>query len=219
MKLILPNLEEIEKIKKGDLTFINRFYLDNIEILKRYALSFCRKIHDFSEVEDFLQEVYLHFSKLSFENERYFGHDVFKVFCEYHYGNMRKYYQKRSHGIKSEIYVLDNPVKGLEKTGETVADVIPDTLNVFDVVCFRPDITESLYIFLSGYLAKEQKKVFEQYYYTGQTRKEIAETLKKNDRTVKRTREECFKKFRKHLPEIKAFLIKNDYIFSEKYFI
>lgn len=219
MKLILPNSEEIEKIKNNDTETINRFYLDNIEYVKRYACSFCRRIRDYSELEDIVHEVYLHFPKLSFENERFFGHDVFKVFFEYHYGNQRKREQMRSHGTEREEYVLDSPVKGLEKTGDTVGDVIPDNMDLFNEVFPQPNITDSLYYFLSAYLAKEQKKVFTQFYYTGKTYKEVAETLKKNVRTVKRTREQCFKKFRERLPEIKLFLVSKNYVFSDKYVI
>ena len=210
MILILPCAEEIEKIRKGDIKIISKYYLENMDYLRRYVKSFCRRINDFSEFNDYLHEIYLHFEKLSFENERYFGHDCFKVFCNYHYGDQRKRAQLKDGKCSCEEYILDSPVKGMEKEGVTVGD----TIAISEDEIFKeenPDISEELYIFLSGFLGKEQTRVFEQFYWTGKTYNEIAETLGKNARTVKRTREEIFKKFRNRKDEIYKFLIANGY--------
>lgn len=215
MKLTLPTVEEIEKIKNGDIEIISAYYLQNLTYIKRYVVSFCRRIRDYSEFDDFIQEIYINFSKLSFENERYFGHDCFKVFCNYYYGDSRKREQMKSkHGVSKELYILDSPVKGLEKQGDTVGDVIPDKVDILDKVYPKPCITESLFDFLSNGLAKQQKRVFEQFYYTGKTYNEIAQTLGKSPKTVKRTREEIFKKFRSRLNELQEFLTAQNYEFN-----
>lgn len=211
--MILPCAEEIKAIRRGDIEIITKYYLANMEYLKRYAKSFCRRINDFSEFEDYLSEIYLSFKNLSFENERYFGHDVFKVFCNYHYGDQRKRAQIKDGNCSLEECILDSPVKGMEKEGVTVGDTIAISEDEF----FKeenPDISDELYIYLSGFLGKEQKRVFEQFYWTGQTYKEVAQKLNKNVRTVKRTRELVFKKFRSFQNEIYNFLIKNNYFYN-----
>ena len=101
----------------------------------------------------------------------------------------------------------------MEKEGVTVGDTIAISEDEF----FKeenPDISDELYIYLSGFLGKEQKRVFEQFYWTGQTYKEVAQKLNKNVRTVKRTRELVFKKFRSFQNEIYNFLIKNNYFYN-----
>ena len=66
--MILPCAEEIKAIRRGDIEIITKYYLANMEYLKRYAKSFCRRINDFSEFEDYLSEIYLSFKNLSIEN-------------------------------------------------------------------------------------------------------------------------------------------------------
>ena len=61
MKLILPSDTEIEKILQNDLSVITEFYLKNLEYLKKYVNCFCRRIRDFSEREDILQEIFLNY--------------------------------------------------------------------------------------------------------------------------------------------------------------
>lgn len=211
MKLILPSDTEIEKILQNDLSVITEFYLKNLEYLKKYVNCFCRRIRDFSEREDILQEIFLNFKTLSFENERYFGQSVYWVFYNYHYGSPKKRSQLSQSKLQREEYILDSLVKGLEKEGTTLIEIIPDDTDIFDLAFPREDISQSLFNFLSKNLAKEQKRVFEQFYWTGSTYNEVAETLKKNPRTVKRTREEIFKKFRNRKEELRKFLVEKDY--------
>lgn len=214
MKVILPSEEDIKKIKQGDIEIITKYYLENIEYLKRYVKSFCRRINNFSDFDDFLSEIYIHFQELSFENERYFGHDCFKVFFNYHYGDQRKRAQLKDGKCSFEETILDSPVKGMEKEGVTLGDTIAVSEEEIFEEDKKPDISKELYEFLSSFLAKEQTRVFEQFYWTGKTYNEVAQTLGKNPRTVKRTREQCFVNFRKHLKEICDFLEKQGYSYS-----
>lgn len=209
MELLLPTADEVTKIRNGNVATISKYYFANIDYLKRYVTSFCKRINDFNDKEDYLQEIFVNFQKLSFDNGRFFGRDCFKVMCAYHYGNQRKYEQKKDGKTKGEETILDSPVKGLEKEGTTLGDTIPveDVYFADDV----PDISEELFGFLSSFLAKEQSRVFAQFYWTGQTYNEVAETLGKNPRTVKRTREQCFVKLRKVKGLIQDFLQKIGY--------
>lgn len=215
MELKLPNEEEAENIKNGHKETIEAYFLDNLDYIKRYAKTFCKRINDYSELEDYINEIFINFKSLSFENERYFGHDCFKIFCRYYYGGQRKREQlKGKYACQREEYFLDAPVKGLEKEGSTVGDTIAAEKDILEDIFPKPDITDALYLFLSDYLAKEQKRVFEQFYFTGKTYNEIAEELGKSPKTVKRTREEIFKKFRKNQEELKDFLERVEYEFN-----
>lgn len=212
MKLDLPTPAEVEKIRAGDRELINRYYMANLDYIQRCAYNYCRRAWKFQERLDLVHDVYLHFEKLDFDNQRYFGHSLFKVFATYKRGGQRKYEQARSAHAVEVLYILDNPVKELQKEGDTLADIIPAP----EIQEEKPDISAELYAFLSAYLAPEQNRVFERFYWTGATYNEIAAELNKNPRTIKRTREECFKKFRKHTGEIYDFLdsIGYDYLIA-----
>lgn len=211
MSVILPTSEEAEKIRAGDNALRAKYYLLNYEQIKRYAVGFCRRIHDFSECDDYAHEVFVEFEKISFENARFFGNDCFKIFRRYHYGDQRKREQLKDGKISREVCTLDALVKGLEKEGDTVGDTIASDIDIHEQAFPRPDISQSLYDFLCENLAREQKRVFELLYWTGDTYNEISEKLGKSPKTVKRTREEIFKKFRNRKDELTAFLTEIGY--------
>lgn len=207
MNVILPTADEITAIHNGDREIINRYYLANYEYIKRLAKSYCRRVNYYGW-EDLTQEVYLYFNKIEFDSPAYFGHCLFKIFARYRYGGARKYEQLKNSKCGLEYYVLDQPLKGEEKEITTIGESIASDFDIINAVEPRPDISESLFNYLCGLLgrAKERKRVFAQFYWTGQTYNEIAQTLNKNVYTVKRTREECFKTFRKNGENIKNWL-------------
>lgn len=208
MRVELPTEAEAEKIRAGEREIINRYYMANLEYIQRCAWNFCRRAWRNCEVPDLVQEVYTVFERLDFDNAAYFGHSLYKAFSLYKWGGVRKYGQAKSAHAVEVLYILDNPVKGLEKEGETIGECVPVPEREE-----KPDISAELYAFLSQYLAPEQKRVFSCFYWTGCTYNEVAAYLNKNPRTVKRTREEVFKKFRKHTSEIYDFLESVDYDF------
>lgn len=207
MKAILPTKIEATAISGGDREMINRFYLANYSYIQRLAKSYCRRCCYYGW-EDLTQEVYLHFGEISFDSPEYFGHDLFKIFANYRYGGQRKRSQLKGSRCGEEIYVLDKPIKGEEKEVGTLGEAIESDFDILEEIEPRPNISESLYIYLCGFLgnAKERKRVFSQFYWTGKTYNEIALSLGKNPRTVKRTREEIFKKFRKNADALKVWL-------------
>lgn len=207
MNVILPTADEIAAIHKGDRATINRYYMANYRYLQRVAKSYCRRVHYYGW-EDLTQEVFLHFGEISFESPEYFGHDLFKIFAKYRYGGQRKRSQLKGSKCGEEIYVFDKPIKGEEKDVGTLGEAIESDFDMMAAIEPRPDISESLYTYLCGFLgnAKERKRVFAQFYWTGKTYNEIARTLGKNPRTVKRTREEIFKKFRSNADALKEWL-------------
>ncbi len=212
MKVELPTLEEQEEIRKGNRETIDRYYLANYAYIQRVAKSYCGRVR-FYGWEDLTQEVYLYFDKIEFNSPSYFGHCLFKIFTNYRYGGQRKREQLRHSKCDEEIYVLDTPISGKEKEVGTIGESIASDFDIIEEIEPRPDITQSLYTYLCALLgnAKERKRVFAQFYWTGKTYNEIARDLGKNPRTVKRTREEIFKRFRNNAESLKNWLYEIGY--------
>lgn len=208
---IAPTLAEVDEIKHGNRATINRLYTANYAYITMLAKRYCSRVQVFHDWQDLAQEVYLHFDKLEFNTPAYFGHCLYKVFAKYRYGGQRKYEQLKGSKCGEEYYVLDKPIHGEEKEVGTVGESILSDFDVIAEIEPRPDISQSLFDYLCGYLAKERKRVFAQFYWTGKTYKEIAHDLGKNLRTVKRTREEIFKKFRKNADSLKNWLYEVGY--------
>lgn len=211
----LPSPEEAKEIKAGNKGLIDRFYLQNRPYILACARAFYgrrRSLGYFVRYEaiDYVQEAYLHMREFDYDNIRYFAHSLFKMFSKYCYGGSRKYSQlSYLYAVDEEQYILDVMIPN----GETETMTFGDTVVAPDMVMLSPgfEVSENLYKYLSSFLATEQKKVFACFYWTGLTYNEIATLLDKNPRTVKRTREEIFKKFRKRQDEIKRFLDEIDY--------
>ena len=207
---IAPAPAEIEKIKHGDRETSNRYYLANYKYIQRIAKSYCRRTNYYGW-EDLTQEVYLYFDKMSFDSPAYFGRCLYKVFSDYRYGGQRKKAQLKDSKCGIEYYVFDKPIEGEEKEVTTIGESLASDFNMIEEIEPRPDISQRLFDFFCGYLAKEQKRVFAQFYWTGKTYNEIARDLGKNPRTVKRTREEIFKKFRSNADTLKNWLYEVGY--------
>lgn len=125
MRVELPTEAEAEKIRAGEREIINRYYMANLEYIQRCAWNFCRRAWRSCEVPDLVQEIYIVFEKLDFDNAAYFGHSLYKAFSLYKWGGVRKYGQAKSAHAVEVLYILDNPVKGLEKEGETIGECVP----------------------------------------------------------------------------------------------
>lgn len=205
MMLELPTACEIEQIRNNDVAIISKYYFANYEYIKRYATAFCRRLRYFDELEDYIQQIFVEFPRLDFDNARFFGHSCFKVFCEMYYGNLRKRTQLKQGKAKREETIFDAPLKGMQKD-VTFGETLSSDFDTYTMAFPCPLLDDVLFEFLSAYFADEQKKVFEQIYWTGQTYNEIADTLHKNVFTVKRTREEIFKILREHKEQIRLFL-------------
>lgn len=207
MNVVLPTKDEANAIRGGDRETINRFYMANYAYITRVAKSYCRRVN-FYGWEDMAHEVYLHFDKIAFDSPAYFGHDLFKIFAAYRFGGQRKREQLKDSSCGIEICVLDKPIQGEEKEVTTVGESIASDFDIMNEVEPRPDISESLFDYLCGLLgnAEERKRVFARFYWTGETYNEVAQALGKNARTVKRTREEVFKKFRQNSAAIREWL-------------
>lgn len=206
---IAPTSAEIEEIKQGKRETINRVYMANYEFIKRLARGYCNAVRRYSEYLDFAHEVYLNFEKLSFENVRYFVQRVKNIFRLYRIGGKRKEEQLRFSKCGVEMYTLDTPFDNSED--ESFVDSIASNFDITEEIEPRPDYSEKIFNYLCGYLAKEQKRVFTEVFWTGKTIAEIAETLNKKASTTGRTREEVFKKFRKNADSIKKWLYETGY--------
>lgn len=211
MIVILPTAEEAAAIRQGDRELINRYYMANREYIERVAKNYCRRVANFKDWEDLAQEAYLHFAGFELDTPAHFGHCLYKCFALYRWGGQRKYGQAKSKHAVEVLTILDSTVKDAE-TPCTLCDTIPSDFDIYEELEPRPDITDGLYNFLGSYLAPEQKKVFTYLYYTGMTQREIAKATGKAQKTVKRTREVCFRKFRAHADELRGWLERVGYL-------
>lgn len=193
---IAPTPAEVDEIKHGNRATINRLYTANYAYITMLAKRYCSRVPSFHDWQDLAQEVYLYFDKLEFDSPAHFGHCLYKVFVNYRYGGQRKRAQLKDSKCGEEYYVLDKPIDGEETEVTTVGESIASDFDVIGEIEPRSDISQSLFDKLCSGLGREQKRVFEQFYWTGKTYNEIAHDLGKSPHTVKRTREEIFKKFR-----------------------
>lgn len=208
---IAPTPAEVKEIKHGNRETINRLYTANYAYITMLAKRYCARVCVFHDWQDLTQEVYLHFDKIDFDSPAYFGHCVYKIFSNYRYGGQRKRQQLKGSKCGEEYYVLDKPIDGEEKEFTTIGESLASDFDVIAEIEPRPDVSESLFNYLCGYLAREQKRVFTPFYWTGKTYNEIARELGKNPRTVKRTREEIFKKLRNNADSLKSWLYEVGY--------
>lgn len=209
VEYIAPTHAEIGEIKQGNRDIINRVYMANYELIKRLARGYCNAVRRYDEYLDFTHEVYLNFEKLNFENARFFVNTVKNVFRLFRIGGKHKEEQLRFSKCGVEMYTLDTPFDNSDD--EFFIDTVVSNFDVIEELEPRPDYSEKLFNYLCGYLAKEQKRVFTEIFWTGKTIAEIAETLNKNPSTTGRTREEIFKKFRKNAHSLKNWLYEIGY--------
>lgn len=201
-----PTPAEVEEIKHGNRETINKVFCDNYAYITMLAKCYCARVVGFHDWQDIAQETYLYFDNIEFASPAYFGRCIFKIFSKFRWGGQRKYEQLKSSKCGEEIYVLDKPIEGEEKEVTTIGESISSDFDIITEIEPRPDISQSLYNYLSQPLPKQQGRVFAELYWTGKTYNEIAQTLNKNPRTVKRTREEIFKKLRKNADSLKQWL-------------
>ncbi len=205
-KYIAPTPAEIDEIKHGNRETLNRCYIANYAYITMLAKCYCARVSSFHDWQDLTQETYLHFDKIDFDSPAYFGRCIYKIFANYRYGGQRKRAQLKDSKCGEEYYVLDKPIDGEEKEVTTVGESLASDFDIIAEIEPRPDISESLFKYLCGYLSKERKRVFTQFYWTGKTYNEIARDLGKNPRTLKKTREDIFKKFRNNADSLKQWL-------------
>lgn len=178
---ILPNEEQEKAIKAGNREMINRFYLENL----RFITLVCRSwYHNRGEHEDFwqdaVQEVYLAFPSLKFGTNYKFTRSIKDVCLYAFFGTKNEYYNER-HGFIKILTILDEPIERERGHGgepRTLADVtIDEDYDIDEVVCPPESYTDKIYEFCKDLLTEREREVFEYFYYTDMTAREVGEKL------------------------------------------
>lgn len=64
--------EQVKAIKANDREAINAAYFDNYQKFAKIGYNFCRRVHDYNDREDFLQQVYVDMPKFDYTNTQTF---------------------------------------------------------------------------------------------------------------------------------------------------
>ena len=219
---ILPTADEAKRIKAGDRSLINQYYMANIDPIRACAYRYCEKWSFSMDIyEDMAQDVYLHFEELNFESRKYFGQTLKTCFKYYYFGGKRKHDQLYEHGQKKynmEELVFDSPVaihsrSGDEDEGATLGELLSCEFDIEKEIEPQIDITDSLYNYLHELLVRSSRDgttrmldIFHETYYTGATQPEIGVKLGISRSSVSKGICSYMKKFKAHRDEISAYL-------------
>lgn len=64
--------EQVKAIKANDREAINAAYFDNYQKFAKIGYNFCRRVHDYNDREDFLQQVYVDMPMFDYTDTRTF---------------------------------------------------------------------------------------------------------------------------------------------------
>ena len=209
-EIVLPTVEEAERIKHGNKELTDSYFLKNYDYIVSIAKRYSSRQSDFCW-EDYVNEAYLNFGVLQFTKRSLFTYSLYQLFWLYRIGGKRKYAQLTYSKCGIEEYILDAPVNSVISDKETLMDILPQEIDFEEVIEPRPDISEALYKFLCEYLATEQKRVFEQFYWSGLTANEIALKLGKSPSNVRVVHKVFMDKFRRHKKDIYNWLVSVGY--------
>lgn len=81
--------EQVEAIKANDREAINVAYFDNYQKFAKIGYNFCRRVHDYNDREDFLQQVYVDMPKFDYANTRTFYFSLSRCFFTLRHGLSR----------------------------------------------------------------------------------------------------------------------------------
>lgn len=181
IKPILPNEEEEKLIKAGNREMINRFYMNNISFIKCVCLSWYSNRGEHVDFwEDAVQEVYLAFSTLKFGNNYAFARSIMDVCLYAFFGTKKEFYNERL-GRTKILTILDEPIERQRTHGgecRTLADVMIDEDFDMDKIAFPTEsYTDKIYEFCKSLLTQRERDVFEYFYYTDMTAREVGEKL------------------------------------------
>ena len=176
MQAILPTPAEAEKIKHGDKTLIDDFYLRNYELISQVAKSYFRNRQvDKCYAEDTINEIYLYFGKLKFASNSAFVRSIKDVCVYVRFGGERSFHQFRQ-GDTEILTILDEPAIREHNHGgevETIGDLIEAPFDILEQVEPKKTYTDEIYKIARSYMSPRQKEAFKYFYYTDLTAREI----------------------------------------------
>lgn len=182
LKAILPNEEEEKLIKAGNREMINRFYMENLEFIKRICLSWYSNRGEHEDFwEDAVQEVYLEFPFLKFGSNYAFARTI-KDVCLYAFFGTKREFNNERKGRTKILTILDEPIERRRGHGgevRTLADVVIDEDFDIDEEAFHSaeSYTDKIYEVCTPLLSEREREAFEYFYYTDMTAQEVGEKL------------------------------------------
>ena len=72
--------EQVKAIKANDREAINAAYFDNYQKFAKIGYNFCRRVHDYNDREDFLQQVYVDMPMFDYTVTYFYGRSMDKPF-------------------------------------------------------------------------------------------------------------------------------------------
>lgn len=205
MSPILPNAEEAEAIRSGNRDLINKYYLANYELLRRYISIYCRNniYHlDYCTHEDLINQIYIEFDKIQFDCNAYFFCSVRHILHLYLVGGKRKYAQLTDiNSCGSELYILDKPL-GDSKESATVGDMMSYDLPLEKIVINGKLRSERVFEKLCDFLTEPQRSVFEFWFFSNMSAREIGLALGRSQQAVEQSKRKMLIKFRKYQDDV-----------------
>lgn len=191
MAFSLPSDEDIRAIKAGDVEKINAFFLQSIEFIRLCACGFYTRIwkkayFTQTDIDELVNEAYLHLSELDYDSVSYFEVSLRDVFFFFQFGGRKLYYRYYGTG-KQLCESLDKPVNVVSRTGDSEEGTTRgDLLEAHEPIpCAE---VERQYAILKkivrNYLTEKEYEIFLYRILTGYSASEIAEDLGKSKGAV-----------------------------------
>ena len=210
MEVILPTIEEAERIRAGDKALMDKYFLANYELMVVVAKDYCRKngIELKNGVwEDMAQECYLYFPKFNFTKAGFFVRSI-KDICVYaRFGGERLYAEYRS-GNTEVLTILDEPQRTKRKNeeGSTLGEMIASDFDIMDYVEPEESYTDKVYNALKPLLEPRQAEAFEYFYYSDMTAREVGDEMGITLNGAQSLKTAYLRRLRKQAEEVRAIL-------------
>ena len=191
MAFTLPSEEDIQAIKSGEVEKINAFFLQSVDFIRLCACGFYTRFwkkafFTGSDIDELLNEAYLHLQELDYESVGHFTVSLRDVFHYFQFGGKTLYYRYYTAG-KQLCESLDKPVKIGGRTGDyEEGETRVDLLKARKQTPYTK--TEKTYAILlkivRGFLTDKEYEIFRYRLLTGYSAEEIAEELGKTKGAV-----------------------------------
>lgn len=210
MKATLPTVDEVNAMRKGDREVINRLYMVNYDFIMTVCKAYCRSAQIKNGLyEDMTQECYLYFEKFEFSSVSAFIRNIRDICVYVRWGGEKTFHQVRQ-GNTEILTILDEPATKNAKhsdEGLTVGDTIASDVDLLDEIEPPPDYTEVVHDVAVGLLSDREKTVFDYFYYTDITAKDVGVKTGFNINTVFTLKRRARLSLQKHAEEFREKLL------------
>ena len=157
--------EQAAAIVKGDRNARDKFYMDNLKLIRGMAVNFCAKRNSWCKyryiaelsADDLVQQVYLDIPYLSFDNGRRLSYYMVARSFRYAYYGGFSYLREQGQNFRPPtlLFLLDHLTKNDEDDGKPMLDFLassPSAAEEYDAlrrIDYTPEIKTMLARFLS----------------------------------------------------------------------